>query len=197
MGRQTATDWNLETDSAGPVALDPGQLPVRFETHLACEGARAGRATRCRVLLSAHEVHIQSLGGPQTAALVAPTSAYAGVMVQIEPGLQPGTVMARLILKHHDAALSLVLVETDQPEGLAQSWPAWARALDLPMLVCDQGGTTKPIEAYRAEPKAVPAPRRKLALLTGRRPRFLVRRRVGNPDGMVIHRDEAELTVRS
>jgi hypothetical protein len=48
------------------------------------------------------------------------------------------------------------------------------------MLVCDLGGEVKPIDAYSATPAAKPAPRRKLRLLTGRRPRFLNKRLPGS-----------------
>ncbi|MEP4033667.1 DUF6101 family protein, partial [Roseibium polysiphoniae] len=69
--------------------------------------------------------------------------------------------------------------------------------LNLPMLVCDTGGAVKPIEAFSARPCGTPAPRRKYPLLTGRRPRFLVRRRIGNTgDRLVLHQGEREIIAR-
>ncbi|MBO0345873.1 DUF6101 family protein [Roseibium limicola] len=198
MGRQTATDRTIGIGAGVQRTLDPGCLPVRFESHLAMEGARAGQANRCEVVLSNRDVTISTHNGPANGSVVVPIQSFAGVMVQITPGITPGCVTARLVLKHFDPALSVVLIETDQPEGLALSWPAWAESLNLPMLVCDTGGSVKPIEAFSAKPKSPPAPRRKMALLTGRRPRFLVRRRCGSKDrAQVVYRGERELISRT
>ncbi len=100
-------------------------------------------------------------------------------MVRIVPGEAPGEILAALILKHPDNALSITLAETERSEDLALLWGQWAQIFNLPMLVCDLGGKVKPIEAFSATPAASPAPRRKLRLLTGRRPRFLNKRRTG------------------
>ncbi|SHL45282.1 DUF6101 family protein [Roseibium suaedae] len=136
--------------------------------------------------------------GAENATVVLPVQSFCGVMVQITPGSTPGAIRAKLILKHTDPQLSVLLADTERAEQLAAAWPAWASALELPMLVCDLGGRVKPIEAYSANPAGQPAPRRKLALLTGRRPRFLVRRQRGAKEAsLTVHRDEREIIARS
>ena len=66
------------------------------------------------------------------------------------------------------------------------------------MLVCDLGGKVKPIEAFSAMPTAQPTPRRKLRLLTGRRPRFLNRRMPGKKAAApAVHANEREIIARS
>nr|WP_244318397.1 DUF6101 family protein [Roseibium hamelinense] len=130
--------------------------------------------------------------------LVIPTKVFDGVMVEVKPGTLPGSVCAKLILKHSDDTLSVVLCETDRPEDLASAWPAWSKALGLPMLVRDLGGRIKPIEAFQAEKTGAPHARRKLSMLTGRRPRFLVRRKTGNAERSIkSYKGEREIIARS
>ncbi|NVK34443.1 MAG: hypothetical protein HWE23_08175 [Rhodobacteraceae bacterium] len=141
--------------------------------------AALGTSKTVEAVVDTKSVTITTLDETDPSTLVIPIHQFEGVVVHIQGADEPGAVVARLILKHSDPQLSLLLSETDKPELLAQSWPAWAEALGLPMLVWELGGMIKPIEAYSARPSCAPHPRRKLPLLTGRRPRFLVRRPVG------------------
>jgi len=138
----------------------------------------------------------RSAGVPLT--VVVPMSMFDGVMVSVMPGESFGTVRAMLVLRHRDPALCITLAETDTPELLSTVWPAWSKHLGLPMLVCDLSGNVQPIEAFSVRQDAPPAPRRKLALLTGRRPRFLTRRKTGNGTAAVpVYRGEREISARS
>ncbi len=149
------------------------------------------------IYLDAAQVIVKrrSAGVPLT--IVVPMSMFEGVMVSVVPGDSFGTVKATLSLRHRDPALCIPLAETTSPESLSTIWTAWARRLGLPMLVCDLGGNVQPIEAYSVKREAPPAPRRRLPLLTGRRPRFLVRRITGRPaETMKIHSREREIIAR-
>ncbi len=83
--------------------------------------------------------------------VVVPAQGFDGVMVRIVPGAVRGEIVAALILKHPDSALSITLAEKPRnPDDLAVLGSRWAQVFNLPMLVCDLGGKVKPIEAYSA-----------------------------------------------
>ncbi|MEJ8473537.1 DUF6101 family protein [Roseibium algae] len=198
MGRQTAFDI-VEDNGAGQIfAPEPGHLPTAFQSRLHGTAGSDIGPLPVHVKLDSQNVCISRLENGTPTTLIAPIHAYSGVMVQIEASEEPGAVAARIILKHSDPQFCVVLIETDRPEQLATSWPAWATALSLPMLVCDTGGEVKPIEAFRASPTGKPNPRRKLALLTGRRPRFLVLRHSGHPNRQeTVYSGEREIIARN
>lgn len=198
MRRQTATDRALDTGAGSTRLPDPGHLPAVFQSYSPGHPDGADTAVSAEVHLDKTNVCINRPQLGETKSLIVPVSAYAGVMVQIQAADQAGAVVARLILKHAEPQFCVVLIETDRPELLATSWPAWASALGLPMLVCDTGGAVKPIEAFSARPAATPYPRRKLALLTGRRPRFLVRRQTGaKAENLQVFQGEREIIART
>ncbi|WP_417666676.1 DUF6101 family protein [Roseibium sp.] len=199
MGSQTAID-RADIGSGTFSVPDPGQLPARFHSRLFNERSSAPGTDEpvVDVQLDKTNVCLTQFHNGAPTSLIAPVQSYAGIMVQITPSERPGAVNARLILKHSDPQFSVLLTETDRPEQLATAWPSWSSALGLPMLVCDTGGTVKPIEAFSARPTHDPHPRRKLPLLTGRRPRFLVRRACGSADQTApVFSGEREIIARS
>lgn len=178
--------------------LDPGSLPATFSSSLLSNPESGALGSYARIRLEKDNAIIERLTSGNPSSVVVPMGVFNGVMVHVTPGGTPGSVSAKLVLKHADDSLSIVLATTDQPEKLANCWPAWSKALDLPMIVRDVDGKIKPIEAFSALPSASPAPRRKLALLTGRRPRFLVRRQFGvNRSKTVVYLGEREIIARS
>ncbi|MBD8878033.1 DUF6101 family protein [Roseibium polysiphoniae] len=196
MRRQTAVDRAMEAGAGAIAVPDPGQLPAVFETRL-FDVAVADETNPVEVKLDTQNVSISRWRDGGLKSLIAPVHTYSGVMVQIEASDVRGAVAARLILKHPDPQFCVILIETDKPEQLATSWPSWSAALNLPMLVCDTGGAVKPIEAFSARPCGTPAPRRKYPLLTGRRPRFLVRRRIGQTGAQFkVYKGEREIIAR-
>ncbi|MEM5580971.1 hypothetical protein WNZ15_00810 [Roseibium sp. AS2] len=52
--------------------------------------------------------------------VVVPVQGFDGVMVRIVPGAAPGDILATLILKHPDSALSITLAETEHSDDLAE-----------------------------------------------------------------------------
>lgn len=198
MGRQTVYEAATDAGASTGFPLDPGRLPLTFQGKAGTFSGSDHDVREVEVNLDRERAMINPIACDASLGTVVPVKAFDGVMVQIAPADQNGTVCAKLILKHPDEGLSILLAETANPEELAATWPAWSKSLGLPMLVCDLGGKVKPIEAYSARPSAGPSPRRKLALLTGRRPRFLVRRKTGSDAGAgLVHRGEREIIARS
>ena len=174
----------------------PGSLPVRFEQRL--ESRPGTPSLPAEIFLDRDRTIIKRRVGGVPVTVVVPSNGFDGVMVRIVPGNAPGEIVAALILKHPDSALSITLAETEHSDDLATLWSRWAQTLNLPMLVCDLGGKVKPIEAYSAVPVAGPAPRRKLRLLTGRRPRFLNKRAVGHrQETQTVYENEREIIART
>ena len=174
----------------------PGCLPVNFEQRL--ESRPGTPSLPAEIFLDRDRAVIKRRVAGVPVTVVVPANGFDGVMVRIVPGAVPGEIVAALILKHPDSALSITLAETEKSDDLATLWSRWAQTLNLPMLVCDLGGKVKPIEAFSAIPAASPAPRRKLRLLTGRRPRFLNKRVAGKRGpSTVCHGTEREIIART
>ncbi|MEP3048552.1 MAG: DUF6101 family protein [Roseibium sp.] len=196
MRRQTEIQENSTAGVEAGHMLHPGCLPVHFQQRLESRPGTASLPADIHLDRENAIINRRIAGVPIT--VVVPTSVFDGVMVRIVPGNEPGDIVATLILKHSDPALSITLAETSSSDDLATLWSRWAQTLNLPMLVCDLGGKVKPIEAFEAVPSAAPAPRRKMRMLTGRRPRFLNRRQVGRAQqGKSSFAHEREIIARS
>lgn len=196
MRRQTEIQ---ETEAIGGGQLSfphPDCLPVQFQQRL--ESRPGTTSFPADILLDGEKAIIQHRVAGVPVKVVVPTSGFDGVMVRIVPGDAPGDIVAALILKHPDNGLSITLAETEKSDDLAVLWSRWSQKLNLPMLVCDLGGKVKPIDAYSAVPVAGPAPRRKMRLLTGRRPRFLNKRFTGRKvEVPTVHAHEREIIART
>jgi hypothetical protein len=194
--RQTETQETAATGTGISSLPNPGCLPARFEQRL--ESRPGTPSLPADITLDRERAIIKRRVAGVPVTVVAPITGFDGVMVRIVPGTAPGEIVATLILKHPDSALSITLAETEHSDDLAVLWSRWAQVFNLPMLVCDLGGKVKPIEAYSAVPSTHPAPRRKLRLLTGRRPRFLNRRIAGRQTQVsTVYANEREIIARS
>lgn len=113
------------------------------------------------------------------ATIVLPARSFRGVAARaIEDG--NGKVTVTLELMHSDAALSVPLLVADDLEDVAADWRAWAEAYRLPMLLVEADGIARTLdESLGALRTAQMQPRRRGKLSSGRRPRFLARRRLG------------------
>jgi hypothetical protein len=91
----------------------------------------------------------------------------------------------QLALAHRDGDLTVVLEEAPDNFDIVANWRAWARFFGLPALVERRLGID---ELERPMVGAVianrPSPRRRGKWITARRPRFLVRRKVGEAKRM-------------
>ncbi|MCK7610715.1 DUF6101 family protein [Roseibium sediminicola] len=196
MRRQTEQQETSATGTGIATMPQPGCLPVRFEQRL--ESRPGTPSLPAEIFLDRDRAVIKRRVAGVPVTVVVPAQGFDGVMVRIVPGAAAGEIVAALILKHPDSALSITLAETNHSDDLAVLWSRWAQVFNLPMLVCDLGGKVKPIEAFSAVPTAKPTPRRKLRLLTGRRPRFLNRRQPGRTaEATKVHANEREIIARS
>jgi hypothetical protein len=156
--------------------LDPFALPIRYTAVIG--GVSGGRAS---ILLNREDVIIARpwLGG-SLASVTLPVAAYAGVAVRIVPVGDGGGIGAVVELMHDEPGLSLPLVIADEPEDVAADWQAWARILNLPLLVVANDGTVvKANQRVGGLTIGVPKARRRHSYFAARRPRFLTRRKTG------------------
>jgi hypothetical protein len=135
-------------------------------------GRRQVRVTRSDILIQRRFAGIAML-------ISVPVAAYRGVALAVEQaeGAHGGAAY-RLSLAHADPDLDVVLFETQDSGAAAADWKYWSFYLDLPRLAAAEG------EAHE-----VPGPaekqifwRRRLVNVAKRRPRFLTRRKRGQPE---------------
>ncbi len=116
-----------------------------------------------------------------------PLTAYRGVAVRMESADDNGSVVAFVELLHADPELTLTLAVAHDPGEIAADWQAWARLLNLPLLIVGQDGSVgEPLAAYRGVIMSRPKPRRRHSFFAKRRPRFLTRRKVGHLDAVRV-----------
>ena len=154
--------------------LDPLSLPLSFQAHdtRADGGVRKIELHRERVVLH------RAVQGMRMAINVR-VSDFLGVALR---GLDDEAQM--LVLAHRDPALNIPLCVSSDHEEIATAWQMWSDILALPLLT----------ENANCEPAAR---RRRHSTIRARRPKFLVRRRLGNPDNTeTVHRDEREIIAR-
>lgn len=149
---------------------DPFRLPATFVS-------AAGAVTLDRGMAM---VTRRIAGLPVT--LRVPFGSFSGVQVRLE--LAGERLVGHVELRHRDPALVLALGEELGVEDAALAWRAWAKALELPMLLVESDGTVRPLE----ESARRPFPRRMSGFLRTRRPRFLTRRKLGSNAAMPVLR---------
>lgn len=136
--------------------------------------------------------------GDDPRSISVPIAAYRGIAARVEPAATPGEIHVTLELLHSDPNLSLVLMQAFDMEDVVADWQAWARQFSLPLLLIEQDGSIQEIAgaANRAQ-IGRPGPRRRSSVLRGRRPRFLIRRRIGHSNPMPVFAAERELIARN
>lgn len=169
--------------------VDPNALPARWSVP-----TDAGKPTahEAAVYLDRSEVVVKrKLSGlPLTVSL--PIRAYDGVAVRLAPEADGGLV-ASVELMHRDPALTLPLAVTRDMDEAAADWQRWSDALGLPMLLVEVDGSVDSLGASGTWEMGTPAPRRRSSLPADRRPRFLVRRKIGAKGPMPVIRSWREI----
>jgi hypothetical protein len=85
-----------------------------------------------------------------------------------------------LELLHHDSALSLPLLVSDNLDDIAADWHAWSRMMRLPMLIIGADDEAQPVREQLGEILIeAPFERRKRYATLKHRPWFLRRRKPG------------------
>ncbi|HMN86814.1 MAG TPA: DUF6101 family protein [Bauldia sp.] len=160
--------------------LDPFALPVRH-------AAPIGGSEPAFILDRDRAVVRRALPHSGPVTLAVPVSAYAGVAVRIVPEGDEGAIRVHVELLHDDPGLTLPLLVAEEPEEAAADWQAWGRALNLPLLVVEQDGTIRaPLSRLGQLTVGTPGPRRLRRFLSGRRPRFLRRRKIGRSGPITV-----------
>lgn len=160
--------------------LDPFALPVSFA--VSPRGSYPGAAS-VTVTID-REYAVLSRPGRLVAESV-PIKSYRGVAVRVVPatGTNPGSLVVELA--HERAAFSVPLLSGSSPEDVAVDWQCWSKSLGLPLLLVDvDGSISEPLSRVGQLAILDPKPRRRRGTATGRRPRFLVRRKTGWDKGL-------------
>jgi Family of unknown function (DUF6101) len=172
--RQTATGGSNPAGSSRGLRLDPLSLPISFHAHdtRADGGVRQIELHRERVVLR------RAVLGMRMSVNLR-VSDFLGVALR---GIDDAQT---LVLLHRDPSLTIPLCICADPDDLATTWLMWSELFGLPQL-----WDNEPCE---------PAPRRRRRnAIRSRRPRFLMRRRIGDPlDPTNVHRDEREIIARN
>jgi hypothetical protein len=153
--RQTATDGIHPAGSSRSLRLDPLSLPVRFDAHdgRADGGIRQIELHRERVVLR------RAVSGMRMAVNVR-VSDFLGVALR---GRGDDRI---LVLAHRDPSLSIPLCVGSDADEIETAWQMWSEIFALPKLT--------------EQPTREPAPRRRRHnAIKARRPRIMLRRRVG------------------
>jgi hypothetical protein len=171
--RQTATGGSNSAGSGRALRLDPLSLPVSYSAH----DTRADGGIR-QIELHRERVVLRRAVSGMRMALNLRVSDFLGIALR-----EVDDTQLMLILLHRDPSLSIPLCVSEDNEEIVAAWAMWSETFALPQL---------------QEPKREAAPRRRRRnAIRSRRPRFLMRRRVGAPLNPVsIHRGEREIIAR-
>ncbi len=174
MRRQTAKCGVHPAGSGRSLRLDPLSLPVRFSAHdtRADGGIRQIELHRERVILR------RAVLGMRMAINVR-VSDFLGIALRETEDAKV------LVLVHRDPSLGIPLYTGSDDDEIAGAWQVWSDLLALPQLL--------------EEEPAEPAPRRRRRnAIRFRRPRFLMRRRVGDTSReLAVHHGEREIIARN
>ena len=173
MRRQTPTSGINPAGSSRALRLDPLSLPLSFHAQdtRADGGVRRIELHRERVVLH------RAVRGMQMAVNVR-VSDFLGVALR---GLDDAQMLA---LVHRDPSLTIPLCVSSDREEIASAWQMWSDIFALPLLAEDK-------------PREPAARRRRHNAIRARRPKFLVRRRLGNLHNLEsIHQGEREIIAR-
>jgi hypothetical protein len=148
-------------------------------------GARRIRMSREDVLIA------RRLSGVAMVISV-PVAAYRGVALGVQPA-GDGSPRYVLSLAHRDPDLNILLGETEDCGSVAADWRYWASWLGLPRLT-EEEGELRALDGAAEEAVAAVARRRGDANVRKRRPRFLFRRKGGDPSrAKQVHAEEREI----
>jgi uncharacterized protein DUF6101 len=171
--RQTATGGSISAGSSRALQLDPHSLPVSFDA----QDTRADGGVR-HIELHRERVILRRAVGGMRMAINVQVRDFLGVALR---GLDDAQM---LVLVHRDPSLSIPLCVTSDHDEIDMAWPMWSEIFALPQL---------PEDVARE-----PAPRRRRHnMIKARRPKFLVRRQLGdllNPAGN--YQGEREIIAR-
>jgi hypothetical protein len=141
------------------------------------------RSDNCRRLIDVARETVtirRAVAGVSMAIRIA-SSSYRGVTLRVT-GLEEGRFHYEVKLLHRDPDLSVVLAKGEDRDAAESEWRRWAGFMRLPALVgrTDAADVDVNIDSLDIARRR-PAPRRRIGSVVSRRPRFLMRRKVGGP----------------
>jgi hypothetical protein len=152
--------------------LDPLSLPVRFDAH----DPRADGQIR-QIELHRERVVLRRAVRGMRMAINVRVSDFIGIAVRQIADAQ------MLVLVHRDPSLAVPLGSSADAEEIARACAMWCEIFALPQL---------------DEKRRDPAPRRRRRnAIRDRRPKFLMRRRVGMPQHVRVYQGEREIIARN
>ena len=181
--------------SSRSARLDPLALPLRFTASDAVANQRVRH-----VELHRERVILRRAVQGMRIALNVPVTAFLGIAIRLTPAIDAEPASVAVLLEHRDPALSIELFSAAHSEDVIAEWRLWGRVLGLPLLVTgNDGALSEPFRRIGAVQHNTPTPRRRRrSPLAKRRPRFLMRRRPGNPRASAtVHHGEREIIARN
>ena len=156
--------------------LDPHSLPVSFD-------ARDGRADGGvrHIEINRERVLVQRAVSGIRMAIAVRVNEFLGIACRATNEGQA------LVIAHRDPSLSIPLLVTSDGDQIEQAWQMWSDLLALPQIEEENDASREP------------APRRRRHnAITGRRPKFLVRRKAGHYLAQpLVHSDKREIIARN
>ncbi|MDR3496074.1 MAG: DUF6101 family protein [Ancalomicrobiaceae bacterium] len=170
--------------------VDPMALPQCFKYHTGLDG-EAGIAAV--VLDRAQAVVCRRLPSGIPMAMRMPMNVFEGVAVRMVNEADDVTIVIELL--HRDPNLSVPLTVARDMDEVVADWRAWGRVLGLPLLTVDVDGSYRAVEdRLGALTIGHARPRRRRSVLAKRRPRFLMRRRMGRASEPTVRIAEREIS---
>jgi hypothetical protein len=174
--------------------LDPFALPVRYAAR---DGGADGQIRQ--VELDRDRVVLRRAVRGIRMNVGVPVTEFRGVSMRLLPAEGEEPAATAVMLEHRDGGLSVPLFMAADGSDLVAEWKSWGRVLGLPLLVVEGDGSLRePFQRIGGIGVGAPSPRRRRrAAIKWRRPRFLMRRKVGRPAAEPrVHR-EREIIARN
>lgn len=180
--------------SSRALRLDPFALPVRYAAR---DGGADGQIRQ--VELDRDRVVLRRAVRGIRMNVGVPVTEFRGVSMRLLPAEGEEPAATAVMLEHRDGGLSVPLFMAADGSDLVAEWKSWGRVLGLPLLVVEGDGSLRePFQRIGGIGVGAPSPRRRRrAAIKWRRPRFLMRRKVGRPAAEPrVHR-EREIIARN
>ena len=194
MKRQTALGGAISAEGGRAPRPDPFALPARFA---ATDAAADGRVREVEIDQGRVRLRRQVRG--MVMSVNVPVTSFVGVAMRPVLEADGSEGVLAVSLEHRDPALTVQLCTATEDSDIVAAWRAWARVLALPLLIADGSGALRQLyPRVGALEVGLPGPRRRRKnAVNRRRPRFPLRRRMGDTrKAIVVHR-EREIIARN
>jgi hypothetical protein len=186
--------------SNAAIASVPEQLawsgPADRRTILDLPDTRADSGAR-QVEIEAGQVVVERVIAGVKMRIAIPFTLYQGVALDVGADERGGFAVS-VRLAHSDADLDVELFRAADDCDVTAEWQYWAARCDLPLLIAEPDGSyTMPFPRLGSLYVARPRQRRTPADFAARRPRFLVRRKVGRVAERPVVHHEREIIART